>query len=115
MGELPIKVRDVGDVVILDLCDNLTICEDAATLHHTIRRLLDKRKTKILLNMAKVQWVDSSGLGTLVSMYVTITKAGGQVKLLHVKHNIQEVLAITDLSEIFDTYEDEWMALNDFQ
>lgn len=114
MSELSIRARQAGDVVILDLEGNLTIGENNTTLHNAVRRLLAEGKIKILLNLAGVRWVDSSGLGALIAVYTTITRDGGQVKLLHLALNVQDIMAITKLSTVFEVYEDELAALNDY-
>jgi len=114
MRTLCIKERQAGDVSALDLEGNITIGGDNATLHSAVRRLLADNKLKILLNLAGIQRVDSSGLGALIAAYTTVTRAGGQIKLLHVSRNIQDIMAITKLSTVFDVYDDELVALDSF-
>ncbi|HZI20046.1 MAG TPA: STAS domain-containing protein [Pyrinomonadaceae bacterium] len=115
MAELNIKERQAGDVTILDLEGKITIGEGSVSLRSAIRRLIDEGKKKILLNLAGVSYVDSSGIGELVSSYTTINREGGQLKLLNLTQKIQDLLAITKLLTVFDTYDEEAAALNSFK
>jgi anti-sigma B factor antagonist len=115
MAELNIKERQAGDVTILDLEGKITIGEGSVSLRSAIRRLMEEGKKKILLNLAGVGYVDSSGIGELVSSFTTINREGGQLKLLNLTQKIQDLLAITKLLTVFDTYEDEASALNSFK
>jgi len=115
MAELNIKERQAGDVTILDLDGKITIGEGSVSLRSAIRRLIDEGKKKILLNLAGVSYVDSSGIGELVSSYTTINREGGQLKLLNLTQKIQDLLAITKLLTVFDTYEEDSAALNSFK
>jgi anti-sigma B factor antagonist len=115
MAELNIKERQAGDVTILDLDGKITIGEGSVSLRSAIRRLIDEGKKKILLNLAGVGYVDSSGIGELVSSYTTINREGGQLKLLNLTQKIQDLLAITKLLTVFDTYDEESAALNSFK
>jgi anti-sigma B factor antagonist len=115
MAELNIKERQAGDVTILDMDGKVTIGEGSVALRSAIRRLIEEGKKKILLNLAGVGYVDSSGIGELVSSYTAIGKEGGQLKLLNLTQKIQDLLAITKLLTVFDVYESESEALNSFQ
>ena len=115
MAELNIKERQAGDVTVLDLEGKITIGEGSVALRNAIRRLIDEGKKKILLNLARVSYVDSSGIGELVSSFTTINREGGQLKLLNLTQKIQDLLAITKLLTIFDTYDDESSALNSYK
>jgi len=115
MSELNIRERQAGDVTILDLEGKITIGEGSVGLRGAIRRLIEEGKKKILLNLAGVSYVDSSGIGELVSSYTTIQKEKGQLKLLSLTQKIQDLLTITKLLTVFDTYDDEASALNSFQ
>jgi len=115
MAELNIRERQAGDVTILDLEGRITIGDGNVSLRNAIRRLIQEGKKKILLNLAGVSYVDSSGIGELVSSYTTIGREKGQLKLLNLTQKIQDLLAITKLLTVFDTYEDESAALNSFQ
>ena len=115
MAELNIRERQAGDVTILDLEGRITIGDGNVSLRNAIRRLIQEGKKKILLNLAGVGYIDSSGIGELVSSYTTIGREKGQLKLLSLTQKIQDLLAITKLLTVFDTYEDESAALNSFQ
>ena len=115
MAELNIRERQAGDVTILDMDGKITIGEGSVAVRSAIRRLLEEGKKKILLNLAGVGYVDSSGIGELVSSYTTIQREGGQLKLLNLTQKIQDLLAITKLLTVFDTYDDEATALNSFK
>ena len=115
MAELNIRERQAGDVTILDLEGRITIGDGNVSLRNAIRRLIQEGKKKILLNLAGVGYVDSSGIGELVSSYTTIGREKGQLKLLNLTQKIKELLVITKLLTVFDTYDDESAALNSFQ
>ncbi len=114
ISEVNIRERQVGDVIILDLDGNIIIGESADRVRNITRRLLAEGRRKILLNMVQVRWIDSRGIGELVSALVSVTRAGGQIKLLKVKENVEELLAVTKVDTIFDIYDDELAALNDY-
>jgi anti-sigma B factor antagonist len=115
MAELNIRERQAGDVTILDMDGKITIGEGSVSLRGAIRRLVEEGKKKILLNLSGVGYVDSSGIGELVSSYTTTSSKGGQLKLLNLTQKIQDLLAITKLLTVFDVYEDEATALNSFK
>ncbi|HEX8476299.1 MAG TPA: STAS domain-containing protein [Pyrinomonadaceae bacterium] len=115
MAELNIRERQAGDVTILDMDGKITIGEGSVAVRSAVRRLLEEGKKKILLNLAGVGYVDSSGIGELVSSYTTINREGGQLKLLNLTQKIQDLLAITKLLTVFDTYDEESQALNSYK
>lgn len=115
MAELSTNERQAGDVTILDLSGKITIGEGSVALRGAIRRLLEENKKKILLNLAGVSYVDSSGIGELVSSFTSVNKEGGQLKLLKLTQKIQDLLAITKLLTVFDVYDDEESALNSYK
>ena len=115
MAELEIKERQAGDVAVLDMSGKITIGEGSVALRSAIRRLLEEGKKKILLNLAGVGYIDSSGIGELVSSYTTINKEDGQLKLLNLTQKLQDLLAITKLLTVFDVYDSESDALNSFK
>ena len=115
MAELNINERQAGDVTVLDLSGKITIGEGSVALRAAIRRLLEEGKKRILLNLAGVSYVDSSGIGELVSSYTAINKEGGQLKLLNLTQKIQDLLTITKLLTVFDVYESEAEALNSYK
>ena len=115
MAELNIRERQAGDVTILDMDGKITIGDGNVALRSAIRRLIEEGKKKILLNLGGVGYVDSSGIGELVSSYTTIQREGGQLKLLNLTQKIQDLLGITKLLTVFDTYTEEAQALNSYK
>jgi anti-sigma B factor antagonist len=114
MADINISERQAGDVTILDLEGKVTIGEGSVALRNAIRRLLGEGKTKILLNLGSVGYIDSSGIGELVSSFTAVNKEGGTLKLLNLTQKIQDLLAITKLLTVFDTFDDEASALSSF-
>ena len=114
MADLDVKERQAGDVTILDLRGEVRIGEGSIALRDAIRNLADSGKKKLLLNLAGVSYIDSSGIGELIANYTTITRQGGQLKLLKLTDRVQNLLVITKLLTVFDTYEDEAEALKSF-
>jgi anti-sigma B factor antagonist len=115
MAELNISERQAGDVTILDMDGKVTIGEGSVALRTTIRRLLGEGKKKILLNLGRVGYVDSSGIGELVSSFTAVNKEEGSLKLLNLTQKIQDLLAITKLLTVFDVYDSEADALSSFK
>ncbi len=114
MAQLNIKEREAGDVTILDLSGKITIGEGSVQLREAVKRLLDQDKKKILLNLGDVSYVDSSGIGELVSSYTTTSNKGGHLKLLNLTKKIQDLLMITKLLTVFETHEKEDTAVASF-
>jgi anti-sigma B factor antagonist len=115
MAELSIRERQVGDVTVLDMDGRITIGEGSVALRSAVRRLLEEAKKKILLNLAGVGYIDSSGIGELVSSYTAINKEGGQLKLLSLTQKLRDLLTITKLLTVFDAYDTEAEALASFK
>ena len=115
MAELDVKERQAGDVTILDLSGSVRIGDGAVAMRNATRRLVDEGKTKILLNLGGVNYMDSSGVGELIANYTTVSRTGGQLKLLNLTDKIESLLVITKLLTVFDVYEGEAEALNSFQ
>ena len=115
MAEWNINERQAGDVTVLDMSGKITIGEGSVALRTAIRRLLEEGKKRILLNLAGVSYIDSSGIGELVSSYTAINKEQGQLKLLNLTQKLQDLLTITKLLTVFDVYENEAEALNSFK
>ncbi|HEX9919081.1 MAG TPA: STAS domain-containing protein, partial [Pyrinomonadaceae bacterium] len=103
------------DVTVLDMSGKITIGEGSVALRSAIRKLIEEGKKKILLNLSQVSYVDSSGIGEFVASFTAIGREGGQLKLLNLTQKIQDLLAITKLLTVFDTYDDESSALNSFK
>jgi anti-sigma B factor antagonist len=114
MAELNITERQSGDITILDLSGKVTIGEGSVALRNTIRRLLGEGKKKILLNLGQVGYVDSSGIGELVSSFSAVNRESGSLKLLNLTQKIQDLLAITKLLTVFDVYDSESEAVSNF-
>lgn len=108
---LNITEREAGDAAILDLDGNIIMGGGSARLRETVRRLIQEGKEKIILNLAGVKYIDSSGVGELVSSSVALNRAGGQLKLLNLPEKVEEVMALSSLLSIFEIYEDESKAL----
>jgi anti-sigma B factor antagonist len=106
--------RMEGDVTIVDASGRLTLGEGTSLLRDRLRELVDGGSRRILLNMASVTYIDSSGLGELVAAYTTATTAGGEMKLLNLAKRMHDLLKITKLYTVFETFEDEAAALGSF-
>ena len=115
MAQLSINQRQAGDVAILDLNGEVRIGDSATALRGAIRELVAAGNKKILLNLAGVRYIDSSGIGELVSSFTAIGKENGQLKLLNLTQKLQDLLTITKLLTVFDVYESEAEALNSFK
>ena len=115
MAELEVNERQAGDVTILDMTGSVRMGEGAVSLRNSIRGLNDDGKKKILLNLGGVKNIDSSGIGELIANYTTISRNGGQLKLLNLTEKIQNLLVITKLLTVFDSYDNEAEALSSFK
>ena len=115
MAELDVKERQAGDVTILDMSGEVRIGDSSVAFRDVVRKLTADGKNKILLNLAGVNYVDSSGIGELIANYTTVSRQGGQLKLLNLTDRIQNLLVITKLLTVFDSYEDEGEALKSFE
>jgi anti-sigma B factor antagonist len=111
---MKIVERQVGDVTILDLHGKILIGEGDDALRDAVNKLVDSGKTKLLLNLAEVPYVDSAGLGEIVRCYTTVSKKGGKLKLLHLTKKIQDLLSITKLLTVFETFENESEAVKSY-
>lgn len=111
---MTIDTRTANGVTILDIHGRITIGEGSAEVRSVVRELLAAGKKNILLNMGDVSYVDSSGIGELVSSFTTVTNQGGKLKLLSLTKKLRELLAITKLLTVFDCYDDEAEAIGSF-
>ncbi len=111
---MKIDTRSVNGVSILDLHGKVTIGEGTREVREKIRELLENGNKNILMNLGDVSYVDSAGIGELVSSYTTVTNQGGQFKLLNLTKKIRELLAITKLLTVFDSFDDETTAVGSF-
>ena len=114
MAQLSLKERQAGDVTIIDLSGKITIGEGSVQLREAVRKLLEDGKKKLLLNLGDVSYVDSSGIGELVSSYTTTNNNGGQLKLLNLTGKIKDLLLITKLLTVFETHDNEQTAVSSF-
>lgn len=112
---MKIDNRVVGDVHLLDCSGKITLGEGTMAIRNTVREVLKNGGKKIVLNLADVNYIDSSGIGELVSSFTTVTNQNGQLKLLNLTKKIHELLAITKLLTVFQTFDDEKAALNSFK
>ncbi len=111
---MEIHARAVGDVHVLDISGKITLGEATANIRHTISDLLANGGKKVVLNLTDVNYVDSSGIGELVRTYTTVTKEGGELKLLNLTRKIRELLVITKLLTVFQVYDNEQAAVAGF-
>lgn len=112
---LRVGIREVDGVTIIDLDGRVTLGEaSSGKLRDTVREVLSKGSKKIVLNLGEVDYIDSSGLGELVSSYTTAQHQGATVKLLNVQKKVYDLLQITKLYTVFDTYENEADAVLSF-
>jgi anti-sigma B factor antagonist len=110
-----ISEREIGDVVIIDVSGKVTLGESGdAMLTDKLRSIVQQGKRKMLLNLAEVTYVDSAGLGAIVHAYATVTNQGGTLKLLNVTKRIKDLLSITKLLTVFDTFDNEAEAVTSF-
>jgi anti-sigma B factor antagonist len=107
--------RQIGDIAIIDFSGKITLGEGSSTLRRTIRDLIDNGQRKIVLNLYDVDYIDSSGIGELVSGYTTVRNVEGEMKLLHLTKRVHDLLQITRLFTVFDVQSDEETALRSFR
>jgi anti-sigma B factor antagonist len=110
-----ISVRHVGDVTIMDVSGRITMGEGSVGLRDAVQKELANGSKKIILNLADVSYMDSSGLGELTSAYTSAKNQGAEVKLLNLTKKIHDLLQITKLSTIFSVSDDEKEAVASFQ
>ena len=109
-----LNTRQVGDVSVIDVAGRITLGEGSSALRDQIRELVGKNQKNILLNLGEVSYIDSSGIGELVSGFTTVTNQGGQLKLLNLTKRVKDLLQITKLYTVFDVHEDEAAAVRSF-
>ena len=112
---MKINVRTVGDVKILDCSGKITLGEGTMSLRTTVRELVDGGSKKLLLNLAEISYIDSSGIGELVGSFASASNRGAHLKLLKLTNKTKQLLAITKLLTVFETFENEDAALASFQ
>ena len=112
---LRISTRQVDGVNIVDCSGRITLGEGSVVLRDTVKDLLSKGQKKILLNLGDVNYIDSSGIGELVSAYTTAKNQGGELKLLKLTKKVHDLLQITKLYTVFDVKDDEAAAIKSFR
>jgi len=111
---MKMEERVVGNVTILDLQGKITLGEGDEALKDKINSLALQNRLQILLNLAEVPYIDSAGLGEIVRTYTTISRQGGQLKLVNITKRITDLLSITKLLTVFETFDSEEEALKSF-
>jgi len=111
---IQVSTHQVGDVSVMDVVGRITLGEGASTLRDTIRDVVSKGNKKILLNLSEVSYIDSSGIGELVSAYTTVTNQGGILKLLGLTKRVKDLLQITKLYTVFEVFDSETTAVRSF-
>jgi anti-sigma B factor antagonist len=109
-----LNTRQVGDVSVIDVSGRITLGEGSSALRDILRDLTAKGHRKILLNLGDVSYIDSSGIGELVSGFTTVTNQGGTLKLLSLTKRVKDLLQITKLYTVFDVRDDEAEAIRSF-
>lgn len=109
-----LTTRQVGDVTAIDVSGRITLGEGSAALREALRELVSKGQKKVLLNLGDVSYIDSSGIGELVSGFTTVTNSGGNLKLLNLNKRVKDLLQITKLYTVFEVHEDEAAAIRSF-
>jgi anti-sigma B factor antagonist len=111
---MKLTTREVSGVTIVDLSGKITLGEGGMTLRDEVRKLLAVGSKKIVLNLGEVSYIDSSGLGELVSAYTAVKNAGGELKLLNLTSKVRDLLVITKLVTVFDVKDNEAAAVASF-
>jgi len=111
---MQLTTRQVGDVTVIDAAGRITLGEGSSAFRDTIRDLAAKGNKRILVNLADVSYIDSSGIGELVSAFTTITNQGGALKLLSLTKRVKDLLQITKLYTVFEVFDDETAAVRSY-
>jgi anti-sigma B factor antagonist len=113
---MPLKIdaREVAHITILDIHGRIVLGDEIGDLRDAVRALVAAGKKKIILNLAGVDYIDSSGVGELVGSFTTVRNAGGELKLLNLTQKVHDVLYVTKLYTVFDIKDDEFTAVRSF-
>ena len=111
---MKVNVRSEGEVSVVDLSGKITIGEGDVVLRETVETLLKEGRSKIVLNLSRISYMDSAGIGELVACYKRSREKGGQLKLLNPSGKVYDLLQLTKLEEIFETFRDEGEAIQSF-
>ena len=109
-----LTTRQIGDVSVVDVAGRITLGEGSSALRDSLREMVGQGQKKILLNLGEVSYIDSSGIGELVSAFTTVTNGGGQLKLLNLTKRVKDLLQITKLYTVFDVHDSEVSAIRSF-
>lgn len=109
-----LNIRQVGDVSVVDAAGRITLGEGSSAFREAVRDLITRGNKKILVNLAEVSYIDSSGIGELVSAFTTVTNHGGHLKLLNLNKRVKDLLQITKLYTVFEVHDDEGAAVRSF-
>jgi anti-sigma B factor antagonist len=115
MKKLSISERRSGKVIVVDLEGNIRLGDGSMEFRRLIRQLAQTGEKKILLNLARVTYIDSSGLGEIVAGFTSLQKIDGKMKLLHLTGRVSELMMITKLLTVFESFDDEAEAVSSFQ
>jgi anti-sigma B factor antagonist len=113
-SEMKSSIRDLGDIRVIELSGKITIGAGDVKLRELISQAVEDDKNNIVLDLGGVTAIDSSGIGEMVACYTTVTKRGGQLKLMHLSPKITDILQVTQLITVFDVFDDEREALGSF-
>jgi anti-sigma B factor antagonist len=111
---MKIETRTVGEIIIMDFSGQITLGEGTKEVRDAVRGILDQGGNKIILNLGGVNYIDSSGVGEMVSTFASVTNKGGQLRLVNLTKRIKEMLTITKLLTVFQSFEDEQEAIASF-
>ncbi len=111
---MKVNIRSEGEVSVVDLSGKITIGEGDVVLRETVETLLKEGRSKIVLNLSRISYMDSAGIGELVACYKRSREKGGQLKLLNPSGKVYDLLQLTKLEEIFETFRDEGEAIQSF-
>lgn len=111
---MTVTERPIGNVTIIDVSGNVTLTDGADQVRDKVRSLMQQGHKQVLVNLAKVSYMDSAGLGELVQAYSTVSKQGGKLKLVSPTKRLKDLLVITKLSTVFESFDDEALAVASF-
>jgi anti-sigma B factor antagonist len=109
-----LSTREVDHVTVVDIHGRIVLGQEIGTLRDAVRALVSEGKKKIVLNLAEVDFIDSSGVGELVGSFTTVRSAGGELKLLNLSPKVHDILNVTKLYTVFDIKDDEFTAIKSF-
>ena len=115
MPSLFATTREYSGITLVDLSGRISLGDGSALLRKTVRVLLEEGRTKIILNLGDVNYIDSSGIGELVSGFTAVRNRGGELKLLNLTKKVNDLLQITKLFTVFDVFNDESTAMRSFE